>query len=586
MEKAPPNHQISQALRSHLLLDDVKNARPDSDPYVIVARASGKHRETKEFEGNLEEFVGIQAYMVPVAMKGLVEGKYRYNSFAHAGETWFDDDGNYQTAETFEDDNVVFEIVVNERLFSEQKMKYFEPTDRLVKYLDLHRKDADWIDPRNNDKIVKTSGVGPVWGNRGHYLSVRKSELVDYLAARKCGLLFLRHVERLVRTSVRLYGLPTESSATTTKYGESKWTVGPDPLDHREQVYASRLWDSFWLAPASKARRWDAHDGKEFKDGVCFVMEDGEEATYGAGRERYPQIVSLRAPVFGSVLAMAGNRLEFSSLSNVAFRYASGEFLRGCVNRDGQFQTMFGQIAKLEPSTQRQLAGFSEPQKAEPSTEFLQEVLRGEVTRTMPLGWTLSRCLQEVNSPWSERYGETLLRSPEEDKFGMAILIGPRSGNFGELADAMLELQKTVVNEGKICGIKGGLDYSAGFPDDDYKRMRSISFCIQFFKENHREKRAAESSILRVINELRNCKGHEKDVRTVLAKHSIPAESPRQAYLHLMAVFCRFLLVFKELTEAVFQISLGEVEDRVKAPWYQLEGACKYFESGDIPVIS
>lgn len=142
---------ISEALRSHLLLENFKGHSPEGMPYVTLACASSQETETDDFEGRLKEFCGIQAYLVPLPQRHLVEAKYQYNSFPFAGETHFDDDGTYHPAETFEEDGVLFEIVVSDRHFVEQGMKYFEPTDRLVKYLNLHREEGQWIDPRNSD---------------------------------------------------------------------------------------------------------------------------------------------------------------------------------------------------------------------------------------------------------------------------------------------------------------------------------------------------------------------------------------------------------------------------------------------------
>jgi len=571
--------QVSGELKKCLLLEDIQGYHPEHDPFVYVARSLAKRLNVNQIQGELREFIGTRAFLVPITQKELVMMKFTYENFDNAGRSYFDDNRSYFTGETFERNGVSFEIIVNYRRFEGLDLSYYEPTDRLVIYLSLHRKGNNWINPRTQDTIVQTGDT--IRGLEPHdaYLSIRKSELIDYLAARRCGLLLLKYSERVLETPIELIGLPEPFNDRATQYGRLSWIIDRSPSNRENYMYYSSLWESFWIDPASRPRRWDAQPPEEIKNGVPFVASDGEYVIYKQeSKDRYFEILSFNPRLLKVFTSLPNNRIEFSCLTNLTLHYADASQLDGCINREGQFQCFFGLVAKLEIEKQRQLAGFSEPKKAKPSYEYFRTNIEALFPETMPFNWTLSRCLGEVNSPWQEKYGDTLLLSPAKNEIPISVLLGPTSNDFDELADVMLELQKSVISESKIQNIKKQLNHAFLASNiRSYEEMGSISFTQLFFSANRGDRKEGESYILDAIRELRNCKGHIKDMGKTLGKFNIPATSPRASFLYVMAEFCVFLLAFKTMTEKTFRVTVGTARQKIDDPWLQLQTAHNYF---------
>jgi len=464
--------------------------------------------------------------------------------------------------------------------FSGLDLSYYEPTDRLIIYLELHREGNQWINPYTKDIIIKTGDIRSNSKSCNEYLAVRKSELIDYLAARKCGLLVLRYSDRVIETPVELIGLPKPYNDKTTTHGRQSWIIDKGISNRNKNMYFSRLWESFWIDPASQPRRWDAQPPEEFKDGVPFILDNGETATYKQdGKDQYFKLLSFNPSVFKTFTSMPNNIIVFHCLSNLALNYSDGSSIDGCINREGQFQAFFGSVAKLDIEKQRQLSAFSEPRKAKPSYEFFRVYVEGNWPETIPFSLTLSSCLNEVNASWGNKFGETLLNTPKDEQIPIALILGPGSDDFNELADIMLELQKAVIKESKIENIKKQLNYKVfAKVEQAYDKMRSIGFTRLFFKSNRSDQTEAESYILKAINQLRQCKGHaQKDIMKVLNEFSIPETSPRFAFLHIMAEFCSFILAFKKLTNEVLKVAVEGSRHKNIDPWQQLRVARDYF---------
>lgn len=570
--------EVSEEFQKCLLLDDIRGYHPDYAPYVFIARSLRKQEDIGQLQGKLEESIGVQTFMVPTEQKNLVVGKISYEDI-YAGQSYFENDRKYITGETFERNGVNYEIIVNDRFFEGLDLAYFEPTDRLVIYLNLHREGNNWLNPYAKDIVIKTGDTERGWEPHDAYLSVRKSELVDYLAARKCGLLLLSYSERILETPIQLIGLPEPFNDKPTAHGRQSWIVDRAPSNRDNYMYFSRLWESFWIEPASHPRRWDAQTPEEFKDGIQFVLGNGETTTYKQdGKDRYFELLSFKPSLFKSFLSLPNNSVEFHCLSNLSIRYADGVYLTGCINREGQFQTFFSSVAKLNIEKQRQLAAFSEEQKAKLSYEYFRTHIEAKWPETLPFCWILANCLKEVNAPWQEKYGETLLLSPTKAEIPIWVQIGPTSDDYNELADIMLELQKSVIPESKFGNIKSQLDYTSFAPDaKSYENIRSIGFVRLFFRANRLDQTEGQSYILQVINKLRNCKTHPKSTEEVLRQYNIPTTSPRTAFLHIMSEFSGFLSAFKELSEGVLGVTIGMTTGKVKDPWMQIEIARRYF---------
>lgn len=581
-QKEARRFEIPDELRKSLLLEDVIENHPEYDAFITIALSHSSKEFIKEIDGEYKEFTGIKAVMVPQNQKGKATGKFDFADFT--GNTdYFDDDGTYITGEVVKNEKtgVKIEIIVNERHFEGiDDLHYYEPTDRMIRYLQLHRKERNWINPYTKDIIIET-GDEKVDGRKKTYLKVRKSELIDYLAARKCGLLITRYFKRIIKTSAEITGLPASFEKETIN-GKMRWRAEKSIADPKQNWYFSRLWDSFWLDPAKTARRWDAQTQDSLKSTVSFKLGNGENATYNdGGTDKFLEVISFNLSLIKSFLSAPNNGIRFHCISTLKLNFSDGSFLNGCINKDGQFQTFFGDIVKnLDIEKQKAITGFSEPQKAKISREFRRTQIQGDFSETVPFKWTLCNCLNEINTLWTNRYGETLLLSPKETDFKEQLLIGPTTHDFDELSDIMLEFNKLIIPEYDISKIKNQLDYSYLVSNGDlYKKMKSIAFTRLFFKANREDNKEGESYILSLINELRQCKGHsKKDLDKVLDKYGIEKENPRRTFLFIMAGICDFLKAFKELSESHFKAKIKIVKNGQNL-WAQLDLAAHYFKN-------
>ncbi|MBO8180208.1 MAG: hypothetical protein H0Z19_06965 [Archaeoglobus sp.] len=422
--------------------------------------------------------------------------------------------------------------------------------------------------------IIRCEGeiINYGWEEHNAWLGVRKDMLRDYLSARRCGLLIVRYAEKALKTPVKL---ELEEYQKETEFGKYYFVIIDDPISG-EYIYLSRLWESFWIDPASEPKR-QRYKTSEFEFGVEFKDEDGEHIKFANEKIDYFKLISFSPSMFKVFLSELNNEIKFNTLTTLTLKFADGEYLDGCINKYGQFQTFLGSLAKLSHEKQKKLSTFSEPKKADPPAEFIRINVYAEFPETYPIGWTISRCLKDVNKPWIDRFGKNLLLNPDEDKLSECILLGLISREFRELADVMLEFRKLVIPEYKINEIKDDPHFSYLSKEKNYKEMKSIKFTQLLFRKHRTNNRKGESYILDVINELRQCKGHpDKSVEDVLLKFGIPNENPRISFIYILTEFLEFLFAFKELTENLLDISI-KVKDETKNPWYQLRIALECF---------
>lgn len=576
--------KISDELRKLLLLEDIKDNHPKYNVFITTASAKFFNKRKEEIDGDFLEFTGIHSFLIPLNQKKMVHGKFSYEIFHGSGDTYFEENGTYITGETFEEDGVDFENIANERHFEGLNIFYYEPTDRLVKYLKLHREENNWINPYTKDQIIKIDSIKKNEDDTPNTsLRIRKSELLDYLAARKCGLLVLRFVRRMLTTTIELVGLPQPFIDAKSRYGRHNWNIVKDFGFKKDYMYQSKLWESFWIYPAPKPRRTDASSIDDETKSVEFQLENGEWATYNQdGKARNLEIISFKLSMIKSIPKSQLNRIKMISISTLTIHFSDGSYLNGCINEEGQFQTLFSDISNLDIDKQRQLSGFSEPQKAKISHEYFRNIIEGQFCETRPFRWTLCACLEEINKVWRNKFNETLLLGPNEENFPDQLLIGPTSKDYYELVDIMLEFQKLIIPEYSINKIKKTLNYRPMVSSDkEYEELRAIGFIKLFFKATRQDKKEGESYILALINKLRNCKGHSMDINKVLTKFNIKEDNPRQTFLIILSDICIFLKAFRDLTEKAFGEKIESKVGRsiIENPWAQLEMAREYFSN-------
>lgn len=571
---------VSNEFLDIMLLRDVRQHNPLYCPNIYLGLSCKKETFNEETKAIIKKFVRIDSYLVSTNQKKDAINKLSFEVFPQAGSTCFEEDGSYNTGEIFTKDGITLEIITNKRSFPSLGMSYYEPTDRLIKYLDLHRSDNEWINPYTEEVILTKKGESRGSKPYDIHLSIRKSELKDYLAARKSGLLILRYSESMLETENELVGLPNTFYNFVKDNSCQSFHIDKSPVDSNKNIYFYRLWESFWLDQASRPRRWDALSEEKSQNGVRFTLDDGEVTTSLEGNEDYYfKILSFNPVLFVNILKKPNHKVNFHCLTNFAIVFPDGESLECCINKRGQIQSFFGQVAKLSIDKQRDLSAFSEPQKETPTPDFNRVYLDGEFPLTSPFNLTLSQCLSSVNEPWINNYGISLLLSPGEKEISDLINIGPVSNDIYELSDIMLEFQKAIIPEHDITKIKSQLDLSSQVDSiNNYNNMKSIAYMqLLFAKESSSPQ--AESYILKAINELRNCKGHPKKVDEIIVKYGFSRKSTREIFYIILSEFCSLLIKFKDITENIFDTKIEPIDDTSKNPWIQLNDAKEYFKS-------
>lgn len=573
----------SDELKNRILLNTIQQQDPTLDSYVKIGLSTTKKSTINGVSICLEESELIRSFLVPVEKKDIIFKNCYYGDF-FGDTTYFDDEGMYHTNETFEERGVIIENIVYHRYIPEMGLSYFEPSERFILYHNLHRTDDIWIKPYDLEKIIYNVSNGAGWHPHNNYITIRKSELKDYLAARKCGLVMLRYVECICYSDTELSFLPTTFRNETTEYGHKSFYNDGKDYGNDKFRYFSRLWDSFWIEPASEPRRWDYRIEGELKGEVEFTFGDGEEGTFfdpingtqstEKSEARFFQVISMNPRVLNYIKDIPGHKIKFHSLTNLDIIFPDGQILSGCINSKKQFQTFFGDIAKLSRDKQRHLAGFSEPEKGKLSPEYIMTYIDAKFPPTIPFEDILSKCLESVNKPWLEKFGETLLLSPKSEEIPIGIRLGCLSNTNEELVDIMLELRKIIIPESKIDLIKKQIDRSKHFTNaTDYQNAKSIAFIRNLFEHNTFGIDANSPEVLQVIEKLRSAKSHPKDIPKILSELGFNDKEPLEIHYIILSKLSKFLIDFKTLTILLLKTTFDENEE-----WNQIHIAKNYFE--------
>ena len=228
-----------------LLLEDLRDYDPSYDPYVYIARSHLALQNLDKITAQVKEFIGVRSGLVSIDAKDRCLGQIEFQDLDFIGNDYFEDGGKYVTGEEFEKKGISLEIVYRERRFEGLDLSYYEPSDRLITYLRLHREmERTWINPYTRDIVIRSGDGKILWDPHDEFLAVRESELRDYLAARERGLLIVRYSERILETHHALEGLPAPFQRPT-KHGRQAWIIDKAPLNPDQTMYFSRLWEAF-----------------------------------------------------------------------------------------------------------------------------------------------------------------------------------------------------------------------------------------------------------------------------------------------------------------------------------------------------
>jgi hypothetical protein len=467
--------QAGASLAQFLQMPDVVDRRPVRDAYVYVARSMSKKTDLTKLPGELEEYIGVRAFLVKADNRGDCEGKLQFDQLDFVEDGTFDEHGNYDPSEVFEENGVELELIARHRGFDGLGQYHYEPLERLIVYLRLQREGPHWIDPYSHDEIIRVGDEDITWDPHDAFVSVRLAELKDYLAARQRGLLVARYADRKLITPVQLPNAEEAFASRAVQDGRASWIIEPDFRAAGSFLYFFRLWQSFWIDPASEASRFRRRPTREFNDGVEVTLHDGEVGTFGPDDSKYFEVISLNPAVVPSFLAGRNNRLDWHCLTNFSFDFAKGSDLEACINGEGQIQAFFGRVAKLSVEQQRTIAAFSEPMKAPPSREFIRVYIDGQFLETRTWQWTLSNAITRLNELWSANAGEPIFAQPREEQ--IPDLLGPVPDDIEELCDVALRLQRELLTDTPLATIKAAIDLSADADTPgNYLNMKSIGY--------------------------------------------------------------------------------------------------------------
>jgi hypothetical protein len=185
--------------------------------------------------------------------------------------------------------------------------------------------------------------------------------------------------------------------------------------------------------------------------------------------------------------------------------------------------------------------------------------------------------VKELNSAWVDAAGEAVLAAPSESE--VPDVIGPVPNSIDELCDIALRLQAELILDSNLATAKKRIDISDLADNEaNYRDRKSIGYIALVFK---RASMAEESvAVLRLINDLRNAKGHKLNAERALDKDGLGGLDPRRAYFATLNRLCDFLDAFKRASEIVLArpvFSLGQPE--ADDPWAQVGLARGYFQT-------
>lgn len=549
-----------EELIKYFNFDDVIHKDPNYDPYVILAGYESWRPSGYERIPIYGEPTRYGSCMIPVESKQRALDEIDYSLMPTFSGGYFEDfsgKSKYITNESFEHNKgLIVEPLYVDRYWSGLGLHIYEPSQRLTLYLELLNKGNEWIDPYNNEvviRIIKKEELDRDIKHTLHKIEIKIDYLKDYLAAREAGLLIAKHSSRCI-VFESPDQIPLENGDKDIRNGKWSFFSSDHPALAKGEILAeAEIRQKFWIKPLPEPRSEYAKSRGEFVGGVEFILNDGSRKEYDveAGHKGdYFKLLSFNPRVMDIFLGRPNFDYEEYTRETLELKFPNGETLHVAVNLSGQIQVWWGGLAKLSKKYQELLAPYSEPwlEKLSENHEYWRITIQGRFPQTTSLKKTLQELKSEINQYFLSKFNETFFnqKSSVEDLKRVHELYVADSY---QLLDTMEQLDKWLFSEERPNKIIEYYSLSDEMDNkEDLAKIKSlVSLKLLLKKYFGKEESENRTLVLSKVKALRNCKAHYKDLLKTLKEFKLEDKSPREIYKKLIAELEDFLEWLYEL---------------------------------------
>ncbi len=554
-----------EELIKYFKFEDMIHHSPNSEPFVILGGyETWTHLKLKDI-GLDSEFIGYRSFMINIEDRVEAFNSLDYSDISSFETGYFDEDSSgrrkYITGESWEHHTgLTVEPLYINRQWPGLDLFSYDPSQRMVLYLNLMNNGDEWTDPYKHECVMRhVNKEEEIDGakHRVRRIEIKIDYLKDYLAARGAGLFIARYARRTV-----LFELP-EQVPMKSEYMDipngiwSFLSSNDHPALTRiapwKTLGESEIRQKFWIEPFPQPRRWDARKRSEFEGGVVYTLYDGTKEKYNVEKEHkedYFKLISFNPRIMEIFLSRPHFDYEEYSRETMGLNFPNGETLHVGINPSGQIQAWWGQVAKISKEYQELLAPYSEPwkEKLDATHDYIRVTIHGNWPETKPLKKTLQDLKTEINKYFLSKIGETFFNQDSSIK-DLKRVYEPYEVELYHLLDIMAQLDKWLFSEKRPNRIIEY--YKLDKEVDDKSSLSKIKSLVslklllkKFFGHEEAENR---TRVLKTIKDLRHCKAHFKDLSKVLRKYDLEDESPREIYRIQMSDLEEFLQWLNQL---------------------------------------
>jgi hypothetical protein len=537
-----------EELIKYFKFEDMTHQNPNSEPFVILGGYETWTPLKLKNIGLDSELIDYRSFMINVEDKEAAFNSLDYSDMHSFQTGYFDEDSSgrrkYITGESWEHHTgLTVEPLYINRQWSGLKLFSYEPSQRMVLYLNLMNNGNEWTDPYKHECVIRyVNREEEIEGTKHKVkrIEIKIDYLKDYLAARGAGLF----ITRFARRSVLFESpdqIPMKSEYMDIPNGTWNFLSTNDNPALRMIAPGKTLGDSeirqkFWIEPFPQPRRWDACKRSEFEGGVVYTLHDGTKGEYNVEKgheEDYFKLISFNPRIMEIFLCRPHFDYEEYSRETIGLSFPNGETLHVGINPSGQIQVWWGQIAKLSKEYQELLAPNSESWKERlyATHDYIRVTIHGNFPETKPLRKTLQDLKTEINKYFLSKAGDTFFNQDSSDR-DLKRVYEPYEVEPYQVLDIMEQIDKWLFSEKRPDRIIEYFNLAEEIDDKNslpkIKSLVSLTLLLKkYFGEQEAESR---TKVLKTIKELRQCKAHFKDLSKVLRKYNLEDKSPIEIY--------------------------------------------------------